>query len=321
MPRGSRRVRCTPAARRAFTLIELLVVIAIIAVLIALLLPAVQAAREAARRTQCTNNLKQIGLGVHNYIDANGTVPLGQDVYNTDTARGYRIATNWSVSLLPFIELGSSFNAWNVSFNFAEAPNTTVCQAGISAYHCPSNPTQLVDDFTTPAGLLVAGAPSGKFRAALVDYHAAANVYVPPLQYEGAISYSAGFKSMPLSAITDGLSNTIFFAEITGGPKVYYAKGVDGGDNPYGYFTGHLGATNRLSQRTFSFDGRISGGGNCVINCTNSATSCPYSFHPGGANVVMGDGSVRFLKSTLAANTLFGLIGINDGTIISADSY
>ncbi len=307
--------------RRGFTLIELLVVIAIIGVLIALLLPAVQAAREAARRTRCTNNMKQLGLAVHNYADTYGRVPIGQDVYIS--ARGYIILTNWSINLLPHMEQSSAYNAWNISFSFPEPPNTTVSRTGIGAYHCPSSPTDVAESFTAPTGLSynIAGlAPGEVFRSGVVDYAVSANVYVPPLQLGGMIDYYITPRAAPLAAVTDGLSNTMMFAEMTGGPRAYLAKGVADPLYNAGYAFGHLGGLNRLSLRTYSYDGRVPFGGNCVINC-NSGGGNPFSFHPGGANVTLGDGSVRFLKQTVAASTMYKLIGINDGGILSADDF
>src|SRR3954447_24438274 len=115
-------------ARRGFTLIELLVVISIIGVLIALLLPAVQAAREAARRAQCTNNLKQLGLAIHGYVDAHGVMPLGSFKMPTpvgaDPCRGGHEAGVF-IALLPYLEQGPLFNAFNGSVHYETAPNST----------------------------------------------------------------------------------------------------------------------------------------------------------------------------------------------------
>ncbi|HEU5118030.1 MAG TPA: DUF1559 domain-containing protein, partial [Isosphaeraceae bacterium] len=126
---------------RGFTLIELLVVIAIIGVLIALLLPAVQAAREAARRAQCTNNMKQLGLSMHNYHDTMGSFPIGR------TGSGYSYPgcpnTNrrtWALSIMPYLELASVFNAVNFSQPFYDASNRTAVMTSISVYQCPSDP-------------------------------------------------------------------------------------------------------------------------------------------------------------------------------------
>src|SRR4051794_21890252 len=121
--------------RRGFTLIELLVVIAIIAVLIALLLPAVQAAREAARRAQCVNNLKQIGLALHNYHDTVGSFPPGGQSAPSYAGTWF----NWLTSILPQIEQMPLYNATNFSRQIYQAENTTVSLTMITAYLCPSD--------------------------------------------------------------------------------------------------------------------------------------------------------------------------------------
>src|SRR3954451_21544117 len=125
--------------RRGFTLIELLVVIAIIAVLIALLLPAVQAAREAARRTQCVNNLKQLGLAVQNYHDVNGALPpTAMAIPSPAPAVGYN-DFGMKARLLPFLEQSASFNALNMALRYATDDNATVRTTQITAFLCPSD--------------------------------------------------------------------------------------------------------------------------------------------------------------------------------------
>src|SRR3954447_16314587 len=147
--------RETANRRRAFTLIELLVVIAIIAVLIALLLPAVQAAREAARRTQCVNNLKQLGLAMHNYHDTQGSFPIGRTGirrptgdptlaagYPNDPTGGNFNRKTWAFRILPYIEQASLANAINfsVSWNTPAWVNTTAIRTSVAGFHCPSDP-------------------------------------------------------------------------------------------------------------------------------------------------------------------------------------
>ncbi len=302
-----------------FTLIELLVVIAIIGVLVALLLPAVQAAREAARRAQCTNNLKQISLAVHNYVDVNNTFPIGQNV-NPRPFSVYKIGTNWSVSLLPFIEQTAAFNAWNVSFHFAEGANTTVCRTGIGTYHCPSSPTQLVETYTALSNM--DGITAGQtYPTGVVDYFVSAGFYSPAAGLTNGIflftSPPNGMCSTPAQA-TDGLSNTMLFAEVTGGPTRYGAGGINLGQNQDAF--GHLGALNRMLLENFSYDGRIAFGGNCTVNCTNYGVNV-FGFHPGGANIALGDGSVRFIKQTVGVTTMIKLVTRDDGGVISADEF
>src|SRR6266545_4404039 len=138
-----------PTNRRpGFTLIELLVVIAIIAVLIALLLPAVQSAREAARRIQCTNNLKQLGLGLHNYESAQGALPPSLCLRGQGTMVTW--FGGWSAHgrILPFLEQGAMFNAVNFNTHYEDAPNLTVTAMTLSVFICPSevNTQPLVED-------------------------------------------------------------------------------------------------------------------------------------------------------------------------------
>src|SRR5262245_59297983 len=128
------------ANRRGFTLIELLVVIAIIAVLISLLLPAVQSAREAARRAQCINNLKQLALASHNYLDSNNVLPQGIQFQYDPNSGFYWTSGSWLVPLMQYTEQQPLFNAVNFNINMYNAPNTTISGAGVKTLWCPSDP-------------------------------------------------------------------------------------------------------------------------------------------------------------------------------------
>ena len=145
------RIRSRPFSRHGFTLIELLVVIAIIAALIALLLPAVQSVREAARRAQCTNNLKQIMLAMHNYEASNGTFPQGFCWQYYPDSNVYTDACGELVRLTQFFEQGSIYNSMNFSIPIYYNANTTVCDAGLSMLWCPSDASVVGLHYTFPA--------------------------------------------------------------------------------------------------------------------------------------------------------------------------
>jgi prepilin-type N-terminal cleavage/methylation domain-containing protein len=198
--------RASCLSRRGFTLIELLVVIAIIAVLIALLLPAVQAAREAARRASCVNNLKQMGLGLHNYESANGAFPPATIlVYASTTATKPTWQGSWSVNarIAPFLELGSLYNAINFSLTYSDPPNTTVSNTPVKFLFCPSDPGGPID-VAEYGGTGYATSSYGQFVG---DWYVRSN---------GGPRNRAAFgpnMSRRLSEFTDGLSNTMAAAE------------------------------------------------------------------------------------------------------------
>ncbi len=238
--------------RAAFTLIELLVVIAIIAVLIALLLPAVQAAREAARRAQCTNNLKQLGLGLQNYVSANTMLPPSAIDQTAASRNGATNAPNQNYSvhfrLLPFMELSSAYNAWNHTFGARwnagatieyEMPNGTVILMQVASFLCPSDtnpgasPGLNYFGGTRPAGATnypvnvglnrrINGAPfnspdSGNW-----------NMNGPSYVISDWDSAGTGNRYLSLASITDGTSQTAFFSEWVKGPAAFPSKGGPG---------------------------------------------------------------------------------------------
>jgi prepilin-type N-terminal cleavage/methylation domain-containing protein/prepilin-type processing-associated H-X9-DG protein len=217
-------------ARRGFTLIELLVVIAIIAVLIALLLPAVQAAREAARRSQCVNNLKQMGLAVQNYVASNETLPPAGswntsqplsyvDYPTTGTTNGYvgnpPLNASMKVRLLPFMEQQSIYNAYNWALGdltpsqVTAGPNTTVMYAHLSVFLCPSdaNPGDITNLAATGAGPGVTSYPNNMGT----EPNLSGGRLNGPSWYMGGDQYMGARVS--LASVTDGTSNTVLFSE------------------------------------------------------------------------------------------------------------
>ncbi|HEY3787788.1 MAG TPA: DUF1559 domain-containing protein [Urbifossiella sp.] len=283
--------------RVAFTLIELLVVIAIIAVLIGLLLPAVQKVREAASRTQCSNNLKQIGIGFHNQHDSLRHFPwAGSDgptktCCNADTRTGW----TWLYQLTPYIEQNAVF----------QAPlDATVTASAIKGYYCPSKRQ-----------------PTVYSNGARSDYAGNGGYDMDEVGKRGVLVRQWSTLTMPagtpptqtrtMADLTDGLSNTVMVGEKQCNPTVF---GTAGGDNePWensGWDQDHVRFGYELPQ---SDD---------LHPDSTQATFWSDRFggsHPGGVMVVLTDGSVRFIKYSIDATSWLNLCLINDGQVITAD--
>jgi prepilin-type N-terminal cleavage/methylation domain-containing protein/prepilin-type processing-associated H-X9-DG protein len=344
--------------RRGFTLIELLVVIAIIAVLIALLLPAVQAARGAARRIQCVNNLKQIGIALHNYHQANNSFPLGS-IVALSTAKTYGNGP-WSVhaQILGDVEQRQIFNSINFYFasqgGIGSDVNSTAYQTRINSYLCPSDGS---------AGPI-----------ALSSYNASQGTTIggDPQTTNGVFSFDSASHNgrvVGLQGITDGSSSTIAFGEslvgvvnwdsdtrrnhMLGVTAVKNALGLDAASNSAAVMTALSACSARIpveaaAPGTYNNNNRSNhwAKGNTAITvfnaivppnspqnpwgtCTNgtgtAAGSAPItnanSNHPGGANFLFADGSVHFLKSSINFQTYWALGTRANGEVISSDSY
>jgi prepilin-type N-terminal cleavage/methylation domain-containing protein/prepilin-type processing-associated H-X9-DG protein len=332
---------------RGFTLIELLVVIAIIAVLIALLLPAVQSAREAARRAQCINNLKQIGLAVANYESATGAYPMA--MYQ-GPALGYGgYGGTWYagmtafVALLPQIEQTALANAFNYSIATYDLGNRTVLATGIATLWCPSDPT------ISQGGPASQQSNFGTYISSTQTLYRSSygvsmgiwldSAWPTPSPLLGSSGLAAaqqngngafGYQqSNRLASITDGTSNTIATGEIANGmlPVAFgqtgyniwafagYNVGESGvvasmyGVNPWKKFG--VITTGGIPQQ-FYISYYDCGGNGC--GSVWAITTSVGSFHPGGANVGMCDGSVRFLKETIASFPANALPSTNYGT-------
>ena len=300
-------------ARQGFTLIELLVVIAIIAILIALLVPAVQKVREAAARTQCANNLKQLGIAMHAFESAHKVFPPGALRTSTSVVSkafagkfgvtNTAVKHSWAVFILPHIEQGTVAAQYNLNADNASAANQAARETPINVFICPSSqgakPRMNIAGGVTYAGTDYA--PNNGYSANL---ESAGYVDVSVARH-GILKVNAAYS---IAEITDGSSNTFLLSELAGRPDRYQAgkfvssnSQTDGGwaDDANEYITHGFDATGTTSP------------GPCHTNCTNGNEV--YSFHSGGANHVFGDGSVRYVDANMDIRLFVRLITMAGG--------
>ena len=287
--------RCSGA--RGFTLIELLVVIFVIGVLIALLLPAVQQAREAGRRSQCANNLKQIALAASNYHETFGSYPQGvQFTFNYSSA-------SQQVALLPFLEHAPLFNAANFDWvvPWSDANSTILGAVRPSVYLCPSDPMANTvdpfpgDQFFDPGFFFFSYTV---FSQAYTSYAGNAGTWFQHSRNPARLAQSNGlyfrWSAVRIADITDGTSNTIGYAEHATGLLTDTTERIIEGP---GWAGSWYGSTIFTSFYPLNPQRKVNDEyGDGLVRAYVGAAS---SFHPGGANAAMADGSVRFLKDSI----------------------
>ncbi len=296
--------------RAGFTLVELLVVITIIGILIGLLLPAVQAAREAARRMQCSNNLKQIGLALHNYHAARQAFPPGaisQTTNVTNEATSGAHGTSWMLQILPYMEQANLFDRWDFSKNVKG--NRDVAEVDIPTFYCPSRRTTVRDtkimfDNWSKGGTDYGGC-AGEWNMFYDDGYASAPPFnhtftgTSPQNERGIFDRNS---SVIMAEIRDGTSGTLMIAELQ---RLYmdpdaYSPGA--GTSCDGWAAGGVGNL---------FDTDLDAGSN-PGGINNGMFESPGSEHPGGANVGLADGSIRFVSENID-NRLFQDLGSLSG--------
>jgi prepilin-type N-terminal cleavage/methylation domain-containing protein/prepilin-type processing-associated H-X9-DG protein len=348
------------SAQRGFTLIELLVVIGIIAVLISMLLPAVQSAREAARRTQCINNLKQLGLAIQNYESSQGVLP--PSLVLTGTGAGLQWFGGWSAHgrVLPFLEQGSVFNSINYAYDYAQPGNVTVSLLSLGVLLCPSEPN--TSPFTVaPDFLSLPSDGTTGMQFGVVSYGWCVGDWYVWGGFGTAVGNRAALgpnRSRRLGEFTDGLSQTLLAGEVKTYQKHLMPGALvnitspdsipDANADPYTivpeYLTcmavdvgGHtVWADGSVSETGFTTawtpNKTILGGPGRSIDMDiisrdegaggpTFAAHTARSFHPDGVNALFGDGSVHFIKNSVSGQTWRALGTVRGGEVVSSEGY
>jgi prepilin-type N-terminal cleavage/methylation domain-containing protein/prepilin-type processing-associated H-X9-DG protein len=321
-PPGPQPRRATPRSRAGFTLIELLVVIAILAVLIALLLPSIQKVREAANRTKCENNLRQLALALHNYHFTAGVFPPGAYNYFDAYAPDNYDRRTWLMPILPYLEQDAMYRDYVAKMTVRQGPYSydgfVDVRAIIPGLMCPSDPAN--------PKLITGGAsypPTTNQQGFHSNYVLCAGNTVFTTGTAGATNHTSGslnglffpFSGVGLGDITDGSSNTILGSELilvpdTAGDDIRgrIHNAMHGGP----FFSTLYPPNTTVSDRTDYCENTMPVVAPCTRSSSDSHVSA-RSYHPGGVNAVFADGSARFVANTIAANTWSALGSRNGG--------
>lgn len=297
--------------RLAFTLIELLVVIAIIAILVALLLPAVQQAREAARRSSCKNNLKQLGIALHNYHDVVGCLPLGAIKAPSNSSAGTS-GYVWVRYILPYIEQSAMYDAWNEDIPYHNGTNLPLIRTTIPTLLCPSDTATKTWNNAPNYNYAVNYGNTSIGRRSPFN---SVNFKIAPFHY----SNNHTGKSYRLRDMTDGTTNTMLMAEVRQGPLNSDLRGLI-------WYAPHTGFTAHYPPNATNPDYLASGfcqagSADLGMPCTGTSSANPLNFsarskHKGGVQVVLGDASVRFISDNIDIDIWRNLSTMQDGQVL-----
>ena len=308
---SSKEHRC----HRGFTLVELLVVIAVISILMALILPAVQMAREAARRTQCLNHLKQIGLALHNYHDIHRTFPPAciRPVGFTDNGRDQPRST-WAVAILPMIEQANLYQQFDSTVDTTNVANLLATSTVVSAYRCPT------DTGTGTAFEPILGALYSRSNYAANFGSASWGVrFWQDSKSRGVMGQNVGLR---MGDITDGLSNTVCVAEVRAEPSALDNRGTWAFPAPGASSVGLdcdrecQGVNGDATHDWIPYCNPLPNQLPCSFQNTEESNAGPRSMHPQTANVLLSDGSARSLSESLDKQIIYRLFTSGDGEVV-----